>query len=92
MDKRQRVVAVLMMTMLDFQESTHGGDNVLMREVISATPVLREKNDDKILRPHWSRGPDNIRIGKTSLYWQWRGAFLCATTSVFPREMSCLDF
>ena len=50
-----------------------------------ATPLSREKNDDKILRPHCSRGPDNIRIGKTSLYWQWQGAFLCATTSVFSQ-------
>ena len=50
-----------------------------------ATPLSRVKNDDKILRPHCSRGPDNIRIGKTSLYWQWQGLFLCVTTSVFAK-------
>ena len=74
------------------RKNTWKRQSINARSKISATPLLREENDDKILRPHWSRGPDNIRIGKASLYCQWQGAFLCATTSVFPRGMSCLDF
>ena len=42
MDKGQGVGTVLMMTMLDFQESTHEGDRVLMREVRCWQLLFRE--------------------------------------------------
>ena len=57
-----------------------------------ATPLSREKNDDKILRPHWSRAPDNIRIAKLHFIGNGMEPSCALQLVFFPRGMSFLDF